>query len=81
MDYPSDSHPSDSNYLLFQRAFLMTFKSFTTVDEFFDLLVARFWIEPPPGLSSQELESWTKQKQRVIQARWGVHVFVLIDCN
>ncbi|KAH8825070.1 ras GEF [Flagelloscypha sp. PMI_526] len=59
----------DSNYLAFQRSFLMTFKSFTTVDELFDLLVARFWIEPPPNLAPADQEKWANLKQRVIQAR------------
>ncbi|KAK0464469.1 ras guanine nucleotide exchange factor domain-containing protein [Desarmillaria tabescens] len=53
----------------FIKAFMMTFKSFTTVDELFDLLVQRFRIQPPPDLSPKELENWTTHKQRVIQMR------------
>lgn len=47
----------------------MTFKSFTTLDELFDLLVQRFWIQPPPKLTPQEREQWGKLKQHVIRTR------------
>ncbi|KAJ6519039.1 ras guanine nucleotide exchange factor domain-containing protein, partial [Mycena sanguinolenta] len=53
----------------FTKAFLMTFKSFSTVDDLFDLLVQRFWIQPPPKLTPAEREDWGKLKQHVIQAR------------
>jgi son of sevenless-like protein len=53
----------------FIKAFLMTFKSFTTVDDLFDLLVQRFWIQPPPKLTPAEREEWGKLKQHVIQIR------------
>ncbi|KAF4617443.1 hypothetical protein D9613_005997 [Agrocybe pediades] len=53
----------------FIKAFLMTFKSFTTLDELFDLLVARFRIQPPENLTPAELEEWGKLKQHVIQVR------------
>jgi son of sevenless len=48
----------------------MTFKSFTTVDELFDLLVDRFHIQPPPKLTSKEHQDWTSLKQKVVRARW-----------
>ncbi|KAL1736865.1 hypothetical protein EV714DRAFT_242305 [Schizophyllum commune] len=51
------------------RSFLMTFKSFTTLDELFDLLVQRFWIQPPPKLTPEEREDWGKNKQHIIQMR------------
>ncbi|KAI0916974.1 hypothetical protein AcW2_007229 [Taiwanofungus camphoratus] len=53
----------------FNQNFLMTFKSFMTVDELFELLVRRFWIPAPPNLSPAELEEWTKLKQHVIRMR------------
>ncbi|KAL7279895.1 hypothetical protein ACG7TL_006304 [Trametes sanguinea] len=53
----------------FIKNFLMTFKSFMTVDELFELLTKRFWVTPPPGLKPQELEEWTRLKQQVIQLR------------
>jgi len=53
----------------YSKAFLMTFKSFTTVDELFDLLVARFRIQPPANLTPEEKPEWQNLKQRVIQIR------------
>ena len=54
---------------IFIRTFLMTYKSFTTLPELFDLLVKRYWIEPPEGLKQNELEEWAKLKQHVIRSR------------
>lgn len=53
----------------FIKTFLMTYKSFTNLEELFDLLVKRFWIEPPDGLNPRELEEWEKLKQHVIRMR------------
>ncbi|KAH9933132.1 ras GEF [Epithele typhae] len=39
----------------FNKNFLMTFKSFMTVDELFELLTKRFWITSPPNLKPTEL--------------------------
>lgn len=54
---------------IFIRTFLMTYKSFTTLDELFDLLVKRYRIQPPDGLVQAELEEWTKLKQHVVRSR------------
>lgn len=56
----------DTNFI---KTFLMTYKSFTTLDELFDLLVKRFYIKPPEGLSPSELEEWRRLKQHIIQTR------------
>ncbi|CAL1713340.1 unnamed protein product [Somion occarium] len=53
----------------FIKNFLMTFKSFMTLDELFNLLVNRYWIKPPENLNPTELEEWTKLKQHVIRMR------------
>jgi son of sevenless len=53
----------------------MTYKSFTTVDELFDLLVKRFRIQPPPNLTPQELSEWGKLKQRLIQIRYACNLY------
>ncbi|KAG1743257.1 ras GEF [Suillus paluster] len=53
----------------FSKAFLMTYKTFTTLDELFRLLVERFWIQPPEGLQYQDLEEWRKLKQHIIRMR------------
>lgn len=47
----------------------MTYKSFTNLDELFELLVKRFWIQPPDTLTPRELEEWRKLKQHVIRMR------------
>lgn len=47
----------------------MTFKSFMTVDDLFELLTKRFWIQAPPNLKPVELEEWTRLKQQVIRMR------------
>lgn len=62
-------HLADRTYT---EAFLMTFKSFTTAEELTDLLIQRFRIQPPEGLSPPELEEWSKLKQKVIQIRYVV---------
>ncbi|KAL5524506.1 CDC25 [Sanghuangporus sanghuang] len=54
---------------VFIRTFLMTYKSFTTLNELFDLLVQRYWIQPPDGLKPHELEEWTKLKQHIVRSR------------
>jgi son of sevenless-like protein len=53
----------------FIKTYLMTYKSFTNLDELFDLLTKRFRIQPPDNLNPQELEEWGKLKQHVIQMR------------
>lgn len=50
----------------------MTYKSFTTLDDFFDHLVRRFRIQTPEGLSPAESEEWRKLKQHVIQIRYVI---------
>ena len=47
----------------------MTYKSFTTVDELFDLLVERFRIQPPANMTPSEHDDWAKHKQHIIQTR------------
>jgi son of sevenless-like protein len=62
----SDHTPTDTKY---NKTFLMTYKSFTTTNELFDLLVARFWIKPPENIAPAELEEWKRLKQHVVRAR------------
>jgi son of sevenless len=47
----------------------MTFKSFTTVDELFNMLTARFEIEPPAGMNAEEHNDWTVRMQAPIRIR------------
>ncbi|KAH9936253.1 ras guanine nucleotide exchange factor domain-containing protein [Fomitopsis serialis] len=53
----------------FNQNFLLTFKSFMTVDDLFQLLVRRFYIQAPPNLSPAEFEEWSKLKQSIIRLR------------
>lgn len=55
----------------------MTFKSFMSVDELFELLTKRYWISPPPNLKPAELEEWTRLKQQIVRMRWVLRVIYL----
>jgi son of sevenless-like protein len=59
----------------YNKTFLMTYKSFTTTDDLFELLVQRFWVQPPDKLSPQELEEWKKLKQHVVRARQAIFFY------
>jgi hypothetical protein len=54
----------------YNKTFLMTYKSFATTTEVFDLLVARFWMQPPEKLAPPDLEEWERSKQRVVRVRF-----------
>ncbi|KAK5629752.1 hypothetical protein RRF57_005467 [Xylaria bambusicola] len=56
----------DSN---FNNTFLLTYRSFTTSRELFELLVKRFNIQPPEGLSSSDYEAWRDRKLKFIRFR------------
>lgn len=43
-----------------------------SVNELFDMLTERFWIQPPDGLKEEELKEWTSLKQHVIRTRYDV---------
>ncbi|TFK21224.1 ras GEF [Coprinopsis marcescibilis] len=53
----------------FTQAFLMTFKTFTSVDGLVDALIQRFRIRPPHGMSSIEHKRWALSKQHIVQVR------------
>lgn len=53
----------------FNSTFLLTYQSFTTTDELLDHLFARFRVEEPDGLTSEEHAFWVEKKQRPIQLR------------
>ncbi|KAI0393975.1 ras GEF [Xylariaceae sp. FL0594] len=56
----------DSN---FNNTFLLTYRSFTTARELFQLLVQRFSIQPPEGLQASEYDTWRDRKQKPIRFR------------
>ncbi|CRK13737.1 hypothetical protein BN1723_001997 [Verticillium longisporum] len=56
----------DSN---FNNTFLLTYRSFTSARELFELLVGRFGIQPPEGLAPTDFELWRDKKQKLIRVR------------
>jgi son of sevenless len=54
---------------IFRRAFLVTFRTFATATEVFDLLVAQFELDVPPNLSEEEFKRWKREKLRPTQKR------------
>ncbi|KAJ3774769.1 ras guanine nucleotide exchange factor domain-containing protein [Lentinula raphanica] len=55
----------------FTKAFLMTFKSFMSLDELFEMLVGRYRMERPRGLAEGGLEMrmWEVKKRKVVRFR------------
>ncbi|KAI1841344.1 hypothetical protein JX266_012498 [Neoarthrinium moseri] len=53
----------------FNNTFLLTYRSFTTARELFELLVKRFNTQPPEGLNSSEFDVWRDRKQKPIRFR------------
>lgn len=53
----------------FRNTFLLTYKSFTTASELFELLVKRFSIQPPRGISEEDYKTWVDKKQKPIRFR------------
>lgn len=56
----------DSN---FNATFLLTYRSFTTARELFEMLVRRFQVQPPEGLAQGDYEVWRDRKQKPIRFR------------
>ncbi len=56
----------DSN---FNKVMLLTLQSIMSPIEFFEMLVSRFTIQPPEGLSYQEFGTWRERKQIPIRLR------------
>ncbi|CAM1502818.1 Fc.00g075940.m01.CDS01 [Cosmosporella sp. VM-42] len=53
----------------FNNTFLLTYRSFTSARELFELLVKRFGIQPPDGLTASEFEAWRDRKLKLIRFR------------
>ncbi|OWP07070.1 cell division control protein Cdc [Marssonina coronariae] len=53
----------------FNNTFLLTYRSFTTARELFELLVRRFQIQPPEGMVQSDYEMWRDRKQKPIRFR------------
>nr|POF14258.1 cell division control protein 25 [Quercus suber] len=53
----------------FNNTFLLTYRSFTSAPELFELLVKRWSIQPPYGLGGTDLQTWVDKKQKPIRFR------------
>ena len=53
----------------FNNTFLLTYRSFTSASELFELLVKRFSIQPPRGISEDDYKTWVDKKQKPIRIR------------
>lgn len=53
----------------FNNTFLLTYRSFTSADELFQMLVKRFSIQPPRGISEDDYKTWVEKKQKLIRFR------------
>jgi son of sevenless-like protein len=58
--YASDTDESAelAQYKTFANVFLMTFRTFTTADHLFDMLVERFHLKPNESLTKSEYLNW-----------------------
>ncbi|KAJ5356745.1 Guanine-nucleotide dissociation stimulator CDC25 [Penicillium concentricum] len=53
----------------FNNTFLLTYRSFTTATELFEMIVQRFNIQPPFGLNQDDMQMWIDRKQKPIRFR------------
>ena len=53
----------------FNNTFLLTYRSFTTASELFEMLVKRFSIQPPRSISQDRYNDWVEKKQKPIRFR------------
>lgn len=53
----------------FNNTFLLTYRSFTTASELFEMLVKRWSIQPPYGLAKEDYQQWVDKKQKPIRFR------------
>ena len=53
----------------FNGTFLLTYRSFTSAKELFEMLVKRWSIQPPESLTQDEYQTWVEKKQKPIQFR------------
>lgn len=59
----------DKSDFSFNQTFLLTYRSFTSARELFELLVKRFNIQPPEGLNNADYDIWRDRKQKLIRFR------------
>jgi son of sevenless-like protein len=54
---------------LFKDIFLTTFRTFTTANQLFDMLVARYHMERPEDLTAEQADEWRDKMQLPTQRR------------
>ncbi|KAL5000320.1 ras guanine nucleotide exchange factor domain-containing protein [Aspergillus recurvatus] len=59
----------DKPDMSFNSTFLLTYRSFTTASELFEMIMQRFNIQPPFGLNADEMQMWVDRKQKPIRFR------------
>lgn len=53
----------------FNHIFLLTYRSFMTSAQLFGMLMERFYIQTPDGLTQAEYQIWLSQKKKITQVR------------
>ena len=53
----------------FNDTFLLNYRSFTSASELLELLMRRWNVQPPSGLSQKEYRIWVDRKQKLIRIR------------
>lgn len=53
----------------YRHSFLTTFCTFASSTEVFDLLVERYEMNHPEGLTAEEFDEWLEKKHRPVQKR------------
>ncbi|KAF2649281.1 ras GEF [Lophiostoma macrostomum CBS 122681] len=53
----------------FNNTFLLTYRSFSSASELFEMLVKRWSIQPPDGLAKEDYQTWVDKKQKPIRFR------------
>ncbi|KAJ6520256.1 ras guanine nucleotide exchange factor domain-containing protein [Mycena sanguinolenta] len=61
---------------MFKDIFLTTFRTFTTANQLFDLLVARYHMERPENLTDAQAEEW-REKMQLPTQRWTLTLFTM----
>jgi hypothetical protein len=66
VEYMTSEMVVDLDYM---KAFLLTYRSFTTPDQLYSKLIERYNMPQPENLSPEELENWKRNKLRPVQLR------------
>ncbi|ORZ25027.1 ras guanine nucleotide exchange factor domain-containing protein [Absidia repens] len=53
----------------FINTFLLTYRSFCTTEELFTALFARYTLQPPAGLTDDEVNTWNEKKLKLVRLR------------